>query len=273
MKIYVRFLFVLLPLSLMGYTQEDVTDFTSNYGYIAVRQSIDYDIPASIILAQAFLESRHGTSDLAVQYNNFFGIKSKRNWDGGAVLLRSAEYHHHRRIVKTSKFRYYATPEDSWRDHSEFLASGPRYRKLFALGSMNYRGWARGLQRAGYATDPNYAKKLIRLIERHHFHDFDRLAVLVKYNRDIVMERFDVANRESIAVCLERLRTPMANVRSRDLLNTSPSATADIQSVVAEARDDHPLKENVFYIYLSDEDEPVIKEVALTSLRGSDVEM
>lgn len=122
-----------------------------------------YHIPASITLAQGLLESGAGRSELARKSNNHFGIKCGRSWDGRTVRADDD--------APNECFRAYRHAKDSYRDHSKFLRTGARYAFLFRLKITDYKGWARGLKKAGYATDPRYADRLINIIE---LYDLDR---------------------------------------------------------------------------------------------------
>ena len=124
-----------------------------------------YDIPASISLAQGILESGMGYSRLAVEANNHFGIKCHSEWEGKRIYHDDDE--------KGECFRVYKDPRTSYRDHSLFLTSRSRYNLLFDLKIDDYKGWAKGLKKAGYATDPKYSNKLINLIERYSLDRFD----------------------------------------------------------------------------------------------------
>lgn len=124
-----------------------------------------YRIPASITLAQGILESGAGMSDLARRSNNHFGIKCHRSWSGARVYAPDD--------TPNDCFRRYNTVNESYQDHSEFLVNGVRYRALFNLSITDYKGWARGLQKSGYATDRAYANKLIKLIEDYELYRFD----------------------------------------------------------------------------------------------------
>lgn len=135
---------------------------------IAVRQQQKHGIPASIILAQALLESGAGRGRLAVQANNHFGIKC-HGWTGATILHDDDE--------RNECFRKYRHAIESFEDHSEFLRTRPRYASLFLLETTDYVGWAHGLRAAGYATDPAYATKLISLIERFELYKFDRMTL------------------------------------------------------------------------------------------------
>lgn len=123
-----------------------------------------YGIPASVKMAQAMIESGVGTSYLARNANNFFGIKKGRGWTGEIEWRHDDDYDSKGRRIK-SPFRKYRSGWYSWRDHSVFLSTNQRYSRLFDLGAKDYRGWARGLKRAGYATGANYDGKIIRFVE------------------------------------------------------------------------------------------------------------
>ena len=131
-----------------------------------------YSIPASITLAQGILESGSGTSTLAVEANNHFGIKCHVDWFGPAVYHDDDE--------KNECFRKYQNVSESFRDHSIFLSQRGRYSFLFKLRKNDYKGWAKGLQKAGYATSKTYAKKLIRIIDEYDLSRYDRKKISKK---------------------------------------------------------------------------------------------
>ena len=139
--------------------------YISRFKGIAVSEMNQYGIPASIKLAQALLESGNGNSSLARNANNHFGIKCTSSWQGRTVLKSDDN--------PNDCFRVYNNPEESFRDHSEFLLR-KRYAALFELNKDDYVGWARGLKAAGYATNPRYAELLISLIERYNLHQYDK---------------------------------------------------------------------------------------------------
>lgn len=132
---------------------------------VAVRKMKEYGIPASITLAQGLLESGNGNSKLACEANNHFGIKCTPDWTGGKS--------YHDDDKKNDCFRKYRDAAQSYEDHAKFLQK-PRYAALFELKPTDYEGWAKGLKKAGYATDPAYPQKLIALIERYRLHELDR---------------------------------------------------------------------------------------------------
>ncbi len=140
------------------------THYISVYKDVAVSEMKKYGIPASITLAQGILESGSGKGTLAVKANNHFGIKC-HDWKGKKV------YHDDDR--RQECFRKYKSANKSFRDHSEFLAYRKRYAKLFQLDKDDYKGWAKELRRAGYATDKRYPQKLIALIDRYELYKFD----------------------------------------------------------------------------------------------------
>lgn len=162
------FLIILLIISNIGlFAQKKVQtniDYIEQYAKIAVKKMSEHGIPASITLAQGILESGAGKSELAIKSNNHFGIKCHNDWTGERV--------YHDDDKKGECFRKYSKPEDSYEDHSKFLKR-PRYEKLFNLKVTDYKGWAKGLKECGYATAPDYAQKLIGLIETYELYKYD----------------------------------------------------------------------------------------------------
>ena len=152
------------------YTTKDVHDYIATYSTMAIKKMKDYGIPASITLAQGILESAAGTSDLAKNANNHFGIKCHYDWEGKKYFKDDDKKH--------ECFRSYATVEQSFDDHSAFLKRS-RYATLLSLEITDYKAWARELKKCGYATDPNYADRLIVLIETYSLHQFDTESALV----------------------------------------------------------------------------------------------
>ena len=140
--------------------------YIEQFATLAVEEMYRSGIPASITLAQGLLESGYGLSELAVKGNNHFGIKCHNNWTGGRMYYDDDR--------KGECFRKYKSPEESYRDHSDFLRYRDRYKFLFDYKITDYKSWAHGLKKAGYATDPSYPKKLINLIETYGLHEYDR---------------------------------------------------------------------------------------------------
>lgn len=140
-------------------------EYIEKYKELAVKQMRKHKIPASIILAQACLESSNGNSELARKANNHFGIKCHNGWKGKGYK--------HDDDRKGECFRKYNSAEDSFSDHSYFLISGSRYNSLFDLKITDYKAWAHGLKAAGYATNPKYARMLIDIIEEYQLYKLD----------------------------------------------------------------------------------------------------
>lgn len=161
----VLFLSVFSSVLSAGQAKDDYKDYIERYAGVAVSEMYRSGIPASITLAQGLLESGAGKSQLAVRSNNHFGIKCHNDWQGGRV--------YHDDDAKGECFRKYDRPEDSYRDHSDFLRYRDRYKFLFEYEITDYRSWAYGLKQAGYATDSRYPSKLIGLIEKYALYEYD----------------------------------------------------------------------------------------------------
>ncbi|SKB84851.1 Flagellum-specific peptidoglycan hydrolase FlgJ [Salegentibacter holothuriorum] len=152
---------ILPPVNPRLYTVED---YIRDFAAVAMEEMRLYDIPASVTLAQGILESGGGKGDLTMRANNHFGIKC-HDWKGARV--------YHDDDARDECFRKYKDARYSYRDHSLFLTERKRYAALFDLDKDDYKGWARGLRKAGYATDRRYPDKLISLIERYRLYQFD----------------------------------------------------------------------------------------------------
>ena len=168
MKRYLIYLLtIFVCLSLQAQTRnKQYEDYIKQYRDLAVDEMKKYHIPASITLAQGLLESGAGQSTLARKSNNHFGIKCGSDWQGKTVR--------HNDDARGECFRAYKHPKQSYEDHSKFLAGRPRYASLFKLKITDYKGWARGLKKAGYATDPRYAQRLIDIIELYDLDKYDK---------------------------------------------------------------------------------------------------
>ena len=141
--------------------------YVKKYADMAVQEMIRSGVPASITLAQGMLESGNGLSKLATKGNNHFGIKCHKGWEGKSMRQDDD--------ARNECFRVYPSVADSYKDHSDFLRYRDRYKFLFDLERTDYKGWAYGLKKAGYATDPNYPAKLIKYIEDYNLSRFDVL--------------------------------------------------------------------------------------------------
>lgn len=162
-----RLLLVLMTVLLsIGAAKNPKLDYIDKYSDLAIKEMKRTGVPASITLAQGILESNAGQSVLATKGNNHFGIKCHNDWRGKTMKMDDN--------APKECFRVYPNAEASFRDHSDFLRSRDRYKSLFELKQTDYKGWARGLKKAGYATDPGYAEKLITLIEDYELYRFDK---------------------------------------------------------------------------------------------------
>ena len=164
------FVFIALLMVFQLHAQKSLTQsyqqYIEQYKDIAIEQMLRHHIPASITLAQGLLESGAGHGDLVRKGNNHFGIKCGGDWDGRRTYHDDDE--------RGECFRVYDSAFDSYEDHSQFLRGRSRYQSLFQLKITDYKGWARGLKAAGYATDPHYAQKLIDLIQLYQLNQYDK---------------------------------------------------------------------------------------------------
>jgi hypothetical protein len=159
-------------------------NYIDQYKDLAIKEMNRYKVPASITLAQGLLESGAGLSDLALSGNNHFGIKCHSDWTGERIYRRDDN--------PNDCFRKYKKVEDSYKDHSTFLAEQPRYAGLFAYDLTDYPAWAKGLQKSGYATDKSYANKLVTMIELYELYQYDSNK---KRKSDKTKQKFDIPKR------------------------------------------------------------------------------
>lgn len=176
--------------------------YISSYMDLAVSEMKRTGVPASITLAQGMLESDYGRSSLARIGNNHFGIKCHGDWNDQTI-----RQHDDRR---NECFRKYRRPEDSFYDHSDFLKSGSRYRFLFDLDPMDYKAWARGLRKAGYATNPDYANMLIRKIDEYELWRYD----LIQKSSGKVSSKSEYAEKKTTVVTQEGVGDTILNQNS-----------------------------------------------------------
>lgn len=165
-------IFLFVAFKAAAQNSEIVRSYINTYKSMAIAEMQRTGVPASIKLAQGIHETMAGTSQLVLKSNNHFGIKCKSNWTGQSVS--------HDDDARGECFRKYSSPEDSYRDHSDFLRNNQRYASLFALDPSDYEGWANGLKKAGYATNPKYPQVLIKLIEDYQLQEYTLIALEVK---------------------------------------------------------------------------------------------
>ncbi|MFW5851161.1 MAG: glucosaminidase domain-containing protein [Bacteroidota bacterium] len=189
-------------------------EYISQYAPLAVEEMGRTGVPASITLAQACIESANGNSDLSVAANNHFGIKCHSSWKGKKI--------YHDDDTKQECFRVYSSVYESYKDHSDFLVNGQRYSFLFDLNPTDYKGWAKGLKKAGYATNPEYAHMLIRIIEEFELYKYDnpeKYAVDLaeqKEEKSILSDVFDFSRKPL-------KKAPAPTVETPDLSKLAPS--------------------------------------------------
>jgi len=180
-----RFLLLLIIVnqSVTVFSQDDpkYLDYISQYTQSAITEMYFSKIPASIIMAQALHESRFGTSELAINAKNHFGIKCQSGWTGKTYTYQDDD--------DNTCFRLYNSVSESYRDHSNFLMTRPRYAPLFQLDPTDYEGWAKGLKKCGYATNPNYAAILIKLIEDYKLYMLDTMQPVMEPMKTIANHR------------------------------------------------------------------------------------
>ena len=246
-----RILFLLAAAWLaLGAAKNPRLAYIDQYSALAVLEMQRTGVPASITLAQGMLESGYGLSPLATKAHNHFGMKCHSDWKGEKFFYDDE--------TPDECFRVYPTVEDSFRAHSDFLRDRERYKALFDLDPTDYKGWARGLRRAGYATDPGYATKLINLIE------------------DFQLYRFDTMTEEDLQAAPEAAPVAEAAAPEAEAPEAVVPAPAAPETAVAEAqpvrehtvrpeRDDWPEDETV--------DLPVYKESVSLSLARPVYEM
>ena len=167
------------------------SDYISLWSNVAVEHMQQYRIPASITLAQGILESGNGNSPLATEANNHFGIKC-HEWTGEKVYFDDDK--------KQECFRKYPSGDESYKDHSVFLTTRQRYKSLFQLPIDDYKSWANGLKTAGYATNPQYANKLIDLIERLRLFEFDEKTIKNPAEQQLAQEIKNEKEEKSVKI-------------------------------------------------------------------------
>lgn len=188
-KVFITFsIFASSAISIAAESKMSRTEYVESWSKTAVSQMMDHNIPASITLAQGILESGSGNSELARKGNNHFGIKC-HGWEGKKMYLDDD--------VQNECFRVYKNADQSYQDHSAFLKKYDRYKFLFTYDVLDYKSWAKGLKKAGYATDPKYPDLLIKIIEEMELYTFDRLSIPdVHVQPSIVAEKHDAKSNK-----------------------------------------------------------------------------
>ncbi len=224
--------FLCLPVSAVmppkdGKSPQEI--YIEQFSTLAVEEMYRSGVPASITLAQGLLESGYGLSELAVKGNNHFGIKCHNNWSGKKM------YHDDDR--KGECFRKYPSPEHSYRDHSDFLRYRDRYKFLFDYKITDYKSWAHGLKKAGYATDPAYPSKLIALIEEYELYEYDRKPVsYARSDRKSKKHSSEKKNEKITHAESKDVRLKDEGAAVADELPKSPNEIEQVESLTNEQR-------------------------------------
>lgn len=202
------------PSIILTPTYNSTEEYIAFFKAVAIHEMKLYGIPASITLAQGILESGSGKGRLARQANNHFGIKC-HDWTGPRI------YHDDDRAQEC--FRKYNDPSQSYRDHSLFLAKRKRYADLFKHKITDYKAWARGLKKAGYATDPQYPKKLISLIERYKLYRYDIFDKKKKNKKERgrSFQTHRVQKGDTLYSIAKRYNTTVEYIKSSNNLNSN----------------------------------------------------
>lgn len=212
-------LLCLIALSIVAQNRlKPYEDYITKYKEIAIRQQKLHGVPASITLAQGILESGAGNSVMAKRSNNHFGIKCHNGWMGDTIMYFDDGIN--------SCFRKYDKPEESFDDHSLFLVKGRRYAPLFQIDVTDYKSWSYGLKNAGYATDPSYADKLIRIIETYELNDISKGKKPERIQESDTVKQ-SAARVRAAKKTAEKVRKLAANQAKKDSILAARKAAKD----------------------------------------------
>ncbi|MCK5731334.1 MAG: glucosaminidase domain-containing protein [Draconibacterium sp.] len=228
------FLIILITISQISFSQISRNDYIQRYQILAIEEMARSGVPASITMAQGCLESGNGNSELSRKSNNHFGIKCKKSWKGKKVYYDDD--------AKNECFRKYKTVEDSYIDHSNFLLDNPRYASLFKLKTTDYKGWAHGLKKAGYATNRSYAHLLIDIIEANKLY---RLDYKISYDELASFEQKQMGS-EGISNSLSINAFQSHEIIKRNRVKSVVARKGDTYEIIAQ---ELGLKEWVLYKY------------------------
>jgi LysM repeat protein len=206
-----------------GQSTSAILAYISRYKELAIAEMKRTGVPAAITLAQGIHETEAGTSVLVKKSNNHFGIKCKDEWRGQSVS--------HDDDARGECFRKYTAAEDSYRDHSDFLKNRPNYSSLFTLDPTDYQGWAYGLKKAGYATNPKYAQILIKLIQDYNLEDYTLIAMGKMKEQDGLAKNSEVAIDKNPSVVLAKNND---NEKGTENVSTASKLEQDARPVVSE---------------------------------------
>lgn len=207
-RLLTTILFAVISNLLFAQSPETIKNYIAAYKDIAIAEEIRTGVPAAITLAQGIHETGAGTSDLVLKSNNHFGIKCKTGWSGGKV--------YHDDDARGECFRKYDDPIQSYKDHSDFLKTRPHYASLFKLDPEDYKAWAYGLKKAGYATNPKYPQILIKLIEDYSLQQYTLIALNGKNeNNDAIYASKD-ETKETSDIIVKKPEVEVAVIKTID---------------------------------------------------------
>lgn len=246
----ITFILLLLLLSITKLWSQETNSqaYIERYKLMAIHEMLIYKIPASITMAQAILESSNGESKLAKKANNHFGIKCHLDWKGKTFIKDDDK--------KDECFRVYEHAEESYRDHSIFLAKAGRYASLFKLEPHDFVSWAKGLRETGYATDTAYPTKITSLINRYELFDLDEV------NEELYLQLLEKAKKSYLRS--ESKDTAFFNTYYLIKISEIPNNTNNL-SVSTNKKHEIKLRNNVKYIITEKDDnvEGLAKEFGL----------
>jgi hypothetical protein len=211
--------------------EDPALSYIKKYGYLAKGEMKSSGIPASIKMAQALIESENGKSELASNSNNHFGIKCGKNWEGNTYFKVDDDLDENGQLIQ-SCFRAFTTVEESYRAHTDFLTDPKkekRYGFLFLLPADDYKSWAYGLKDAGYASDPNYPNKLIRVIEKYDLQSLDKGIEITKVIKTKTQSDIAVVNKES-----SKLKKDVLNNNTLAILKFKEKEINNTKSIVLQ---------------------------------------
>jgi LysM repeat protein len=218
--------------------EERVRAYIERFKTLAVEEQLRSGIPASITLAQGIHETSAGASELATNANNHFGIKCKKSWTGETYAYTDD--------APDECFRKYGSAEQSYKDHSDYLAKTPRYATLFTYSKTDYAAWAKGLKQAGYATNPRYAQVLIKLIEDYRLQEYTYAAMDNNMGGNVAIQKEVVPEHDPNPAVSASLDVPVAAVQPT--IQTTPiSPSRKSRIVVNEVSDDSPADAAITY--------------------------
>lgn len=208
-KCFLLLVLTSFSIALKAQPNDDILEYINEYKEIAIAEMQRTGVPASIKLAQGIHETMAGKSDLVTRSNNHFGIKCKSNWNGEKV--------YHDDDARQECFRSYSNPQDSYKDHSDFLKNGARYAFLFQMDPTDYKAWAFGLKKAGYATNVKYSNILIKLIEDYNLNQYSLIALGKMDPKDEIIAGNKVKEEKAMVLVEAESPAPAAQEEATDV--------------------------------------------------------